>query len=195
MSIITSQLRSNEKILWQGNPVLKPFVFATNFYPLVFGLLFIIFVSVFFIFPVVSEGAPLEFTLFLVPIYLIGFGLSFGMPIWSLLTYKNTEYIISDQRIITQTGAVGIDLRIVDLEKIQEVNVRIGFVDRLFKTGSIYAETAGQIFSGFQQRGPGWGGSFVSRPSLASIKEPYEVKKILQEAIHQAEDAKRLNRP
>jgi uncharacterized membrane protein YdbT with pleckstrin-like domain len=118
--------------------------------------------------------------------------LIFGPIIWSFLAYRNTEYLLSDQRLITQTGAIGLDTRFVDLEKVQEVYVRIGVVDRLFGTGSIFAVTAGQVYVGWQQGpgGPGWGGSSIARPSLASLREPYEVQKLLQEAIREVKQTK-----
>jgi uncharacterized membrane protein YdbT with pleckstrin-like domain len=119
---------------------------------------------------------------FLLPLVFI-----FGPTIWSLMAYKNTEYLISDQRIITQTGAIGRDTRFVDLEKIQEVYVRIGFFDRIFKTGSIMAITAGQVFVGMPQ-GSGWGGQYGMRPSLAALREPYEVQRLLQEAIRNVKE-------
>jgi len=143
----------------------------------------------FFILPMASIGAPLEFVLFTLIFFFIGFGFALGMPIWSFLAYRNTEYVISDQRLITQSGAVGLDTRFVDLEKVQEVYVRIDFVDRLFGTGSIFAVTAGQVYVGWQQ-GPGWRGSFIARPSLASLKEPYVVLKLLQEAIQEVKQSK-----
>jgi uncharacterized membrane protein YdbT with pleckstrin-like domain len=186
---IAKQLRSNEKVLWQGKPVLTPFVLAHNLFPFVFGLFFMAFSLLFFILPMASTSAPLEVVLFPLIFFFIGFAFAFGMPIWSFLAFRNTEYLISDQRLITQTGAIGIDTRFVDLEKIQEVYVRIGVVDRLFGTGSIFAVTAGQVYVGWQQ-GPGWGGSFIARPSLASLKEPYEVQKLLQEAIREVKESK-----
>ena len=115
----------------------------------------------------------------------------FGPIIWSFLAYKNTEYLISDQRLITQTGAIGIDTRFVDLEKIQEVYVRIGVFDRLFGTGSIMASTAGQVYIGMPQ-GSGWGGAYGIRPSLSALKEPYEVQKLLQEAIDKVKTSQTL---
>ena len=93
--------------------------------------------------------------------------------------------MITDKRIITQTGAIGVDTRFVDLDKIQEVYVQIGFIDRLFGTGTLYAMTAG--FSGFAPAGRyGYGGMHYLRPSLAALKEPYEVQKLLQEAMEKS---------
>ncbi len=189
MSNIEKQLRTSERILWRGKPVLKSFVLVNNIFPFLFGLVFMFFSLAFFVFPMISFGAPLEFVLFPLVFFFVGFGLAFGMPIWAFLAYRNTEYLISDQRLIIQTGAVGIDMRFVDLEKVQEVNVRVGLVDRLFKTGSIFAVTAGQPFIGWQ-RGPGWSGSYVARPDLAALKEPYEVQKLLQDAIMEMKKSK-----
>ena len=105
--------------------------------------------------------------------------------------YKNTGYMITDKRIIARTGAIGWDTRFVDLEKIQEVYIQVGLIDRLLGTGTVYAMTAG--FSGFIPRGSygyGYGGFHVNRPSFAALKEPYEVQKLLQEAIEKSKKGK-----
>ena len=105
-------------------------------------------------------------------------GMTVGSPILGLMRYQNTEYMITDQRIITQTGAIGLDTRFVDFDKIQEVYVKVGFIDKMFGTGTVLAVTAGYVYVGT-------GGPFM-RPSLAALKEPYEVQKLLQEAIEKA---------
>jgi uncharacterized membrane protein YdbT with pleckstrin-like domain len=186
---LTEQLRSNEKVLWQGKPKLFPFIFAHNAIPFIFGLFFMAVTFFFFLSPMLSMGFFLELILFPLIFFLIGFLIAFGQPIWSYLAFRNTEYMISDQRLITQTGAVGLDTRFVDLEKVQEVSVQVGVFDRLFGTGSIYAMTAGQAYVGFQ-RGPGWGGSGIVRPSLSSLEKPYEVQRLLQEAIQDLKKSK-----
>jgi len=166
-------LRPNEKILWRGKPVLTPFLLPQTFATIPIGLVFII-VSLFgFYLPLSSGGAPLEFMLFSLVFVVLGFVFAFGQPIARLLAYRNTECVITDHRLITQTGAIGLDTRFVDLEKIQEVYVNIIVIDKLFGTGSIFAVTAGQVYVGAQ------GG----RPYLASLKDPYEVQKLLQGAI------------
>jgi len=78
-----------------------------------------------------------------------------------------------------------LDTRFVDFDKIQEVYVKIGVIDRLFGTGSLYAMTAGSSNFG-PQSGPygyGFGGMYGFRPSLAALEEPYQVQKLLQEAV------------
>lgn len=183
MTSVAELLRSDERVLWQGKPKLTPFVFGHSPFLFLFGLFFIAVALIFFV-PFLSlPGFPFEFVLFFLVFFLIGFVAAFGMPIWSFLAFRNTEYVITNQRLITQTGAVGLDTRFVDLEKIQEVNVSIGLTDRLLGTGSIYVSTAGQAFVGWQQQAYGWTGQGIARPSLANLEKPYEVQKLLQEAI------------
>jgi uncharacterized membrane protein YdbT with pleckstrin-like domain len=84
--------------------------------------------------------------------------------------------VITDQRVITQTGAIGLDTRYLSLDKIQEVFVRVNVLDRIFGTGNIFAITAGEVYVGTAR------GGAPLRPSIASINEPYKVGKLLEEA-------------
>ena len=95
---------------------------------------------------------------------------------WQLMRYRNTEYMITNQRLITQTGAVGLDTRFVDLDKVQEVYVKVGLMDKMFGTGSVIVVTAGFVPIAPTRQG------VLVRPSLEALREPYEVQKILQEA-------------
>ncbi len=183
-------LNQNEKILWNGKPELKAFVLpALGSVP--FGLFFLGF-SIFFLFGVASAGAPSFFTLFSLLFVLFGAGLTFGPSLWQLLRYRNTEYVITDKRIVTQTGAVGLDTRFVDFEKIQEVYVKIGIFDRLFGTGSVYVMTAGSnsYNPSMGSYGYGFGAMYGFRPNLSALKDPYEVQKLLQDAVDRSRTAK-----
>jgi uncharacterized membrane protein YdbT with pleckstrin-like domain len=189
LSSLEKLLNADEKPLWSGKPVRKAFVLP-GLVSIPFGLIFLGF-SIFWMWSAASIGAPDFFFLFGLPFVLIGFGITFGPALLQLLRYRNTEYMITNRRIITQTGAIGLDTRFVDFDKIQEVYVQIGVMDKLFGTGSVYAMTAG--FSGFSPRGGygyGYGGFAGSRPSLSALKEPYEVQKLLQEAIEKSKKDK-----
>ena len=80
--------------------------------------------------------------------------------------------------MITQTGAIGVDTRYLDLDKIQEVYAKVGFVDKIFGTRTIFASTASYVNVGR--------GGAITRPSLAALKELYKVQNILQETIAKA---------
>ena len=182
MSKLEKLLNAGEKVLWSGKPVRRAFILP-GLISIPFGFIFLGF-SIFWMWTAASAGAPSFFSLFGLLFVLIGFGIALGPALLQLLRYRNTEYMITDKRIITQTGAIGLDTRFVDFDKVQEVYVQIGVMDKLFGTGSVHAMTAG--FSGFGPRGGygyGYGGFVGSRPSLSALKEPYEVQKLLQEAI------------
>ena len=79
--------------------------------------------------------------------------------------------MITDQRLITQTGVIGLDTRFIDLDKIQEVHVNVGFIDKIFGTGTLIVVTAGFVFRG------------LTYPAIAALGEPYAVQKLLHESM------------
>jgi len=181
-SSLSKHIRAGEKVLWIGRPVKTPFIIP-SLATIPLGLVFVGF-SIFWMWGAASAGTPEPFALFGLPFVLIGFGITIGPSIWQLMRYRNTEYMVTDQRIITQSGAIGLDTRFVDLDKIQEVYVKVGFIDKMFGTGTVYAITAGFVFIDSGR------GATSMRPSLAALKEPYEVHRLLQEAIEMARIAK-----
>lgn len=165
-------LKANEKVLWSGKPVKMPFILP-SLASVPFGLIFTGF-SIFWM--MMASQAPGFFWLFGLIFFFIGFGVIFGASIRQLVAYRNTEYLITDQRIVAQTCAIGLDTRYLDLDKVQEVNVRVGFIDKMFGTVTIFVVTTGHVY--------------VGSGSLAALKEPYEVQNILQEAIAKARQPK-----
>jgi len=193
VSKLDERLNGKEEVLWRGKPVKKAFILP-GLASIPFGLIFLAF-SIFWMWGATSAGAPAFFTLFGLPFILMGFAITFGPSIWQLMRYRNTEYMITNKRIIIQTGAIGLDTRFIEFEKIQEVYVQIGIIDKLFNTGTLYPMTAG--FSGFvPSTGYEYGGRHGYRPSLAALKEPYGVQKLLQEAIEKSKiDKKQQQTP
>ena len=130
-----------------------------------------------------SYGHHFNIILFVLIPFFIVFAFTFD-TIMLFLSYKNTEYAITNQHLITQTGAIGLDTRFVDLEKIQEVNVNIGFIDKLFGTGNIFALSFSQASIGAILTDSGFSyPQIIYRQNLAALKEPYKVQKLLQEDI------------
>jgi uncharacterized membrane protein YdbT with pleckstrin-like domain len=170
-------LEKDEKVIWSGKPVKAPFMLR-GLSVAVFGLLWLSF-SMFAMWLMISPpfGATVEnsgFGILVVFVFvLIGFGLTLGPPIPTIVGYRKTKYLITNRRLITQTGVIGLDTRFVDLDKIQEVHVRVGLGDKVFGTGSLMVVTAGFMFMG------------VKHPycCFVGLKEPYAVQKLLQEAM------------
>jgi membrane protein YdbS with pleckstrin-like domain len=186
-------LNVQENVLWSGKPEKKAFVMpALGSVP--FGLFFLV-ISLFMMSDMFYTGAPDFVLLFITPFVLVALVIIFVPIILQLLRYRNTEYVITDKRIITQSGAIGLDTRFVDFDKIQEVYVKVGVFDRLFGTGSLQAMTAGSPIFGpaMGPYGYGFGGMYGFRPSLSALKEPYQVQKLLQEALERSKATSKPN--
>lgn len=169
LSELSKHLKKDEKVIWSGKPAKAPFIVG-GLVVSAFGLLWLS-ISIFAMSMAVSSGDPGFVTLFLLLFVLIGFGLTLGPPITQILRYGNTKYVITDQRLITQTGAIGLDTRFIELDKIQEVHVNVSFIDKIFGTGTLIVVTAGFVFRG------------LTYPAIIALREPYAVQKLLQEAM------------
>jgi len=182
MSQLSRYLRQDEKILWSGKPDLIPFVFSAGYALFsILGLVWLVF-AFFMLFNMASLGAPfLPFVIFGLFFALTGISIVLGPFLAELLRYRNTEYAITNQRLITQTGIIGLDTRFVELDKIQEVYVNVGFLDKIYGTGSIIAVTAGYVPVGTTSP---YG--MAVRPAFKAVKNPYEVQKLLQEAVRKS---------
>ncbi|MEM2106006.1 MAG: PH domain-containing protein [Candidatus Bathyarchaeia archaeon] len=180
MPRLSRHLQPDEKVLWSGRPVLMPFLLSGLVVVPVMAVMWMIFTVLFIMF-VLSSGDMLFPLLFFSSFFLIGLFVIMIPLFIEYLRYGNTEYMITDQRIITQTGAIGIDTRFVELNKIQEVYVTVGWLDKIYGTGSIIAVTAGYVPVGAPSPyNP------IARPAFKAIRNPYEVQKLLQEAIRKA---------
>jgi uncharacterized membrane protein YdbT with pleckstrin-like domain len=175
-------LNANETAMWYGRPQRGPFVLP-GLISVPFGAIFLAF-SVFWFWATNHAMAPSFLSLIGVLLVAAGIAIMIGPTTLQLLRYQNTYYMITDKRLIIQTGAIGEDTRFVDFDKIQETYVRISVFDKIFGTGTLYANTASS--AGFYPSSYGGAGINALRPSLAAINEPYKVQKLLQEAIETA---------
>lgn len=178
MSKITDQLRSFEKILWQGKPEPKKLRYSS--YYLVFllvGILFMV-LSLIILIPItILNDFSTTSVLFTLAFFIIGLVSTIGALFSSTRASKNTEYLVTDQRIIIKPGVWGNDFRIINFYEAGEVKVE-SFDGR---TGNIFVENPRPIVIGYSQF-LGETKSIIG-PDIRAIKEPYEVQKIIQSAI------------
>jgi len=175
---LSKHLRPGERVLWSGRPVKLAFLFSGSgaglFGPIVMIPIVLAFFGLWATMFAMTGGLSFFFAPFFILMVILA---AAGSPIWQLMRYRNTEYMITNRRLITQTGAIGLDTRFVDLDKVQEVYVKVGLMDKMFGTGSVIVVTAGFVPVAPTRQG------VLVRPSLEALREPYEVQKILQEAI------------
>ena len=112
------------------------------------------------------------------PHFWIGILIAIGPPIYAILVHKHVEYVITGKRILVKKGLIGRDFNSIDYEKIQDVSVNVGVIDKIFVTGSIISSSAGHLQ--YARRGRYGGGYTVPGNIFRSIREPYKVYKLLK---------------
>jgi membrane protein YdbS with pleckstrin-like domain len=80
-----------------------------------------------------------------------------------LLIWSCTKYTITDSRIITKTGVISKDRTSMPYKTIQDLKIKQGVLDRLFKVGTVYLYSA---YDGTDLK-------------LSKISDPNEVEEIL----------------
>lgn len=133
---------ADETILWIGKPAYIPFL-AQGIPFLIIGLVWLAFDSMFFLgFGDVGFGGMGGFITLFMLFHLFPFWGSLLNMLRLVLIYRNVRYAITTKRIMLRSGFFGIDFKAVDFDKIQNLEVNVGPLEKLFNVGSI------RIFSG-----------------------------------------------
>lgn len=119
---------------------LKPDLIATFIGPFLMAV-FIMLVNAILFINVMGSELMLKFSLFLLSASVVGLLLAFAKI---YLTYLYTFYFVTGRRVIYQTGVISRDHRDCRLERIQNIYVDVGFLDRILNVGNIAFSTAGE---------------------------------------------------
>lgn len=165
---------NDETIYWTGQPKFVPFL-AKGIPFLIIGLLWGAF-DLFFLMNMMSIGGGQPFIWIFMLLHLFPFYGSILNMFRLALVHQNTFYAITSKRLMLRTGFFGIDFKAVDYDKIQNLEVNVGPLEKLFNVGTIRAFTGE-----YAQTKNG------TRPlfnEFIAIDEPYEVfKKIKQVSL------------
>jgi membrane protein YdbS with pleckstrin-like domain len=163
----------DEAILWIGQPVFIPFL-AQGLPFLIIGLAWGAF-DWMFISVILSGGvggmAP--FMMIFMLFHLFPFWGSILNMLRLMLVFRNTHYAITTKRVMMRSGFFGIDVKIVDFDKIQNLEVNVGPLEKLYNVGSI------RIFSGEVSHTKN--GLRSLSDTFKAIQEPYAVFKQLKQ--------------
>ena len=163
----------DETILWSGKPAFIPFL-AQGIPFLLFGLMWGAFDSI-FVLGIFSGGFG-GMTGFLIPFMLFHL-----FPFWGsilnmvrlVLVYRNVSYAITTKRVMLRSGFFGIDFKAVDFDKIQNIEVNVGPLEKMYNVGSI------RIFSG--EAASTKNGIRSLYDTFKAIENPYAVFKQLKQ--------------
>lgn len=170
---------SNEKILYEGKPNKKCYIFESIFNPLLpFALLwafldFGIIGASFF-----TEDAG-EVLFFIIPFMLLHL-----MPVWIYLggilfttrRYKNTAYIVTDRAIYVSGGVFTRTINTKPFAELSHINLHRGIFDQMFNVGDIIA-TTDQLNSNGKT-------TAISISSISNYVDVYNIVKKLQTDIY-----------
>jgi len=165
---------NDETIYWTGQPKFVPFL-AKGIPFLIIGLLWGAF-DLFFLMNMMSIGGGQPFIWIFMLLHLFPFYGSILNMFRLALVHQNTFYAITSKRLMLRTGFFGIDFKAVDYDKIQNLEVNVGPLEKLFNVGTI------RVFTGEYAHTKN--GTRPLFNEFIAIDEPYEVfKKIKQVSL------------
>ena len=169
---------SSEKILYEGRPNKKCYIFESIFNPLMpFAIIWAILdFGVIGTMLFASDGEPLYF--------IIPFMLFHLMPVWIYLAgilftarkYKNTYYIVTDKGIYISTGFLSKTFNHKPFAELSHVDLHRGVFDQMFNVGDIITTS--------NQRSANNVTSSISINSISNYTEVYNLVKKLQMDIY-----------
>lgn len=156
----------DEEILWVGRPAFLPFMLSGIPF-LLFGLLWGAFDYFGFI-----RHMPKEMSGFTIPFFLLHLFPFYGsiLNMFRLaLVHHNTFYAITNKRLMLRSGFFGIDFKVIDYDKISDLQVTVNPLENLLGVGTIKA------FSGRMNQ------NTALYDKMIGIRQPYDVFRRIKE--------------
>lgn len=178
---IDSILTKGEKVVWSGTPKKSAFIINKAVTMLPVALIWLLFDG-FFIVTMFSSGAAIDTLIFAIPFF--AFHL---LPVWiwlgNVLTAKkkweNTQYAVTDKRIIIQSGFIGMNYNTIYYKEIKNVHLRVGIIDKMLGVGDICFDTVTGISISNSNNGRNQG----NPQAFLDIENAYELYPKLQKIV------------
>lgn len=179
-------VNSNEKIIWEGKPNKKCFIFESIFNPLLpFAIIwavvdFTIISKILFVESAFQKtGAADNMIGFIIPFFLLHL-----MPVWIYLAgallswkrYKNTYYIVTDKAIYVSGGIINKTINTKPFAEMSHIDLHRGFFDQKFNVGDIICTSNNMMPNNIS--------AAISISSISNYAEVYSIVKKLQQDIY-----------
>ena len=170
---------NNEKILYEGRPSKKCFIFESIFNPLMpFAIIWAL-IDFGVMGGLLFFGELKEFSFFIIPFMLLHL-----MPVWIYLggiiftfrRYRNTYYIVTDRGVYISGGIFSKTFNNKPFAELSHVNLHRGIFDQMFNVGDIVCTSS--------QRGPETPTAAISINSIDDYITVYNLVKKLQTDIY-----------
>jgi membrane protein YdbS with pleckstrin-like domain len=159
----------DERVLWTERPKLVPFLCTgsmISFYLIGFGIVWI--VSSFY--AKTEDGGSMGYFWLFGLLSIVQGIFIFGKKLFS---YSKTVYAFSNKRIMIRSGVVSSSFKVVNYDKIVDMEVTVNMIEKMYKVGSI------RFFSGQTKTDDGSTNKLYDR--WEAIPEPYEIFKKVKE--------------
>lgn len=165
-------LAAGEAILWRGKPKRGAFIATKSLTMLPIAVVWLC-LDLNILIPALTEG---ERMLFLIPFFALHL-----MPVWIWLgsmisagrRWKNTAYYVTNRRVILQGGFFAVNETSLFYKDLRNVRVRIGLLDKLFRTGDIVLDGGGSLNRRDQ----------TNLSAMEDLEQPHEVYSRIQKII------------
>lgn len=170
---------NSEKILYEGKPSKKCYIFESIFNPLMpFAIIWAL-IDFTIIGGILTFGEAGEFGFFIIPFMLLHL-----MPVWIYLggilftvrRYKNTYYIVTDRAIYISKGIFSKTFHNKPFAELSHVDLHRGIFDQMFNVGDIICTSSNM--------GPNNVSSAISINSIEDYTTVYNLVKKLQTDIY-----------
>lgn len=139
-------IAEGENILWEDKPKKSAFILNKVIGKMPFALIWLAFDG--FLIAMSMKASNISSGMIMFMVVFFAFHL---LPVWiwlsNILTagkkWRNARYIVTDRRVVTQNGFVGMDYNTAFYKEIKNVRLQIQVVDRILGVGDIYIDTAG----------------------------------------------------
>ena len=166
----------NETIYWVGQPKLVPFL-VQGIPFLIFGCIWFAFDYFFFLQGNAIVGGIGGFGNFLnifILFHMFPFYASILNMLRLILVYRNTRYAYTNKRLMFRTGFFGIDFKAIDYDKIQNIEVNVDPLEKIYNVGTIRVFTGEFTASGDHGTRPVYN-------QFKAIEDPYAVFKAIKQ--------------
>ena len=166
-------LAAGEMVLWQGKPKRGAFIATKSLTMLPIAVIWLI-LDLNIIISAISEGEMLGFLIPFFTLHLMPVWIWLGSTITAGRRWKNTQYYVTNRRIILQSGFLAVNEESLLYTGIRNAKVRIGLLDKLFHTGDIVFDN-GHMGFGNEKK--------ASYPVMEDLDNPHEVYNRIQKII------------
>lgn len=135
-------INPNEKILYEGKPNKKCFIFESIFNPLLIIAIVWAIIDFGFLTEIIFDGELIMIPFML--LHLLPVWLYLGGVLFSVKRYNNTEYVITNMAIYVSGGVFARNISTKSFAEMSNIAIHQGVFDRLFNVGDVIAIT-GQI--------------------------------------------------